>query len=241
LLGLRPDLNVKWFDCRGAMVYPQSGVMTRYLVPGYLPCDVKQWGAELLAQVHWPDSAEAAYSLYELDSSQARTWIQKLSENPVYLGDEAFNAQAPLDGVTRSSPPNFEGLQLFGAIIDRTGDATDGLSDLSNFHAGTTVLLDTFWMLRQPLASPLKIFVHLTAPDGKIVAQWDGLDVNLDTLATGDMFGQRHRLELPADLLPGPYRISMGVYHPDSGARLQARLSDRTVDAVVLGMLTLVK
>ncbi len=46
---------------------------------------------------------------------------------------------------------------------------------------------------------------------------------------------------LPGDLPPGPYRISIGAYHPDSGERLQAQLDDRAVDSVVLGTLTLVK
>ena len=46
------------------------------------------------------------------------------------------------------------------------------------------------------------------------------------------------RAAMPADLPPGPYRLSMGAYHPDSGARLKAQLGDRAVDSVVLGMLT---
>jgi 4-amino-4-deoxy-L-arabinose transferase-like glycosyltransferase len=239
LLGLRSDLKVKWFDCRNAMVYPQDAVPARYLVPAYLPCDVSRWGAELLAQVRWPASEEAAYSLYGLDPAQPRIRIQKLSENPVYLGNEDFNAQAPMDGLTPVGLPDFDGLQLFGGVIDRTADTP--LGDVSAFKAGTTVLLDTYWMMKQPVTPPVKIFVHLTAPDGKIVAQSDGLDVNMDTLDVGDMFGQRHRLELPADLPPGPYRISLGAYHPDSGERLQAQLDDRAVDSVVLGTLTLVK
>jgi hypothetical protein len=100
---------------------------------------------------------------------------------------------------------------------------------------------DTMWLLAKPISPPLKIFIHVTAPDGRIVAQWDGLDVNVGTLAAGDMFVQRHRINLPPDLPPGPYRISLGVYRPDSGSRLTATLGDRTVDSIVLGMLTLVK
>jgi hypothetical protein len=65
--------------------------------------------------------------------------------------------------------------------------------------------------------------------------------VNSCTLEAHDVFVQRHRLELPPTLPPGPYRISIGAYHPDSGARLQAQLGDRAVDSVVLGTLTLVK
>jgi hypothetical protein len=83
--------------------------------------------------------------------------------------------------------------------------------------------------------------VHVTAPDGKIVAQWDELDVNIGTLEAHDVFMQRHHLDLPGDLPPGPYRISIGAYHPDSGSRLQASLGDRAVDSIVLGALSLVK
>jgi hypothetical protein len=225
LLGLRPDLKVKWFDCRTAIVYPQGVAPTRYLVPGYLPCDVSRYGAELLTQLRWPDSGEVAYSFYGLNPDHQRIWIQKLSENPVYLGNEDFNAQAPLDGLTPMSLPNFDGLQLFGGVIDRTADTPRG--DLSVYKPGATVLLDTYWMIKQPVAPP----------DGKIVAQWDGLDVNVDTLEVGDMFAQRHRLELPADLPRGPYRLSIGAYHPDNGARLKANFDGHAVDSMVLGTL----
>lgn len=239
LLGVRSDLKVQWFDCRSAMVYSGDADLERYIVPGYLPCDIERLGAKSISQVHWPDSSEVAYSLYDFNLDQPRGWIFKLRENPVYVGGENFNAQAPLDDMIRVSPPDFEGLQFFGGVIDRTGEATP--PDLSHFKPGSTVVLHTYWQWQQPLTPPLKIFVHFTAPDGRIVAQADGLDVNLATLQPGDLFSQRQRLELPADLTPGPYRLSLGVYRADSGQRLIASLPDRTVDSIVLGMLTLVK
>ncbi|NTU66094.1 MAG: hypothetical protein HGB05_22490, partial [Chloroflexi bacterium] len=109
--------------------------------------------------------------------------------------------------------------------------------------SGEAIDLFTYWEVAQSIAPPLKFFVHVTAPDGKIVAQWDGLDVNIGSLDAHDIFVQRHRIELPGaqSVPPGSYRISIGAYHPDSGTRLQAPLGDRAVDSVVLGMLTLVK
>jgi hypothetical protein len=103
---------------------------------------------------------------------------------------------------------------------------------------GDAIDLLTYWASVAPVAPPLKIFVHVSAPDGKIVAQWDGLDVNAATLEVGDLFVQRHRIELPADLPSGPYRISIGAYHPDSGQRLQADFDGHLIDSIVLGMLT---
>jgi len=55
------------------------------------------------------------------------------------------------------------------------------------------------------------------------------------------VFVQRHRIELPADLPPGPYRISLGAYHPDTGTRLTAQVDGRSVDSVVVGTLTVEK
>lgn len=239
LLGVRSDLKVQWFDCRSAMVYSGDADLQRYIVPGYLPCDIERLGAKLISQVHWPDSSDVAYSLYHFNLDQPRGYIFKLRENPVYLGGESFDAQAPLSDVTRVSPPDFEDLRFFGGVIDRTGEVPP--PDLSYFRPGSTVVLDTYWQLQQSPTSPLKIFVHLTASDGYIAAQADGLDVNLATLQPGDLFRQRQQLVLPADLPPGPYRISLGVYHPDTGVRLTAQIGDRTVDSIVLGMLTLVK
>lgn len=54
-------------------------------------------------------------------------------------------------------------------------------------------------------------------------------------------FVQRHRLDLPPDLSPGEYRVSLGIYRPVDGRRLMAAVGDRTVDSIVLGALTLVK
>jgi hypothetical protein len=70
LLGLRSDLKVKWFDCRNAMLYPQTGATTRYLTPAYLPCDTdlqnRFWpGAQIVMQPHWPDTSDAIITLQE--------------------------------------------------------------------------------------------------------------------------------------------------------------------------------
>ena len=74
-------------------------------------------------------------------------------------------------------------------------------------------------------------------PDGKIVAQWDALDVGIGSLEAHDVFVERHRLNLPANLSAGSYRISIGAYHPDSGERLKAEFDGHSIDSIVLGML----
>jgi 4-amino-4-deoxy-L-arabinose transferase-like glycosyltransferase len=237
LLDLRSDLKVKWFDCRTAMVYPQDGTTTRYLTPAYLPCDAdlqdRFWaGAMLREELRSPDTAEPIFTLHDLDGAAAlNVALARSPLRPAWIGGEVFDARHPESDLEPVHLPlEFSGLRLLGWGTDRV-----------EVNPGDTIDLFTYWEIAGSASPPLKIFVHATAPDGKIVAQWDGLDVNIGSLEPGDLFVQRHRIELPADLPPGPYRISLGVYHPASGARLKARLGDRAVDSVVLGTLTLVK
>jgi 4-amino-4-deoxy-L-arabinose transferase-like glycosyltransferase len=234
LLGLRSDLNVKWFDCRNAMLYPQEGALTRYLTPAYAPCDAdlqaRFWtGAKAVDQPRWPDTNESIFTLRELDGNAAlNAALAQLPLRPVWLGSEAFNASNPTRDLEPAPLPfELEGLDLIGWGIDR-----------DMVQRGAPIDLFTYWEMSQPVTAPLKIFVHLTAPDGTIVAQWDGLDVNVDSLKPQDIFVQRHRLDLPADLPAGRYRLSIGAYHPDSGARLKVDFDGRTIDSIVLGMLT---
>jgi hypothetical protein len=239
LLDPRSDLKVRWFDCRNAMVYPQDGTTTRYLTPVFLPCDVdlqkRFWpGMQIVAEPRWSDTGDTIFTLHELDGRSALGVLgSQLALRPVWIGGEAFDARSPeRDLEPAHLPLDLSGLSLLGWETDRV-----------EAKPGEAIDLFTYWEVTHPITPPLKIFVHVSAPDGKIVAQWDGLDVNSGTLEPHDIFVQRHRINLPAaqSAPPGPYRISIGAYHPNSGARLQAQAGDRTVDAVVLGMLTLVK
>ena len=234
LLGLRSDLKVKWFDCRNAMLYPQEGAITRYLTPAYLPCNAdlqsRFWiGARLLDQPYWPDNAEAVFSLHELDGQAAlQTALNTSALRPVWIGGETFDSRTPESDLDSAHLPlDLGGLSLLGWNTDRI-----------EVQPGDSIDLFTYWGMATPITTPLKIFVHLTAPDGKIMTQWDGLDVNVSTLDARDLFVQRHRLELPGDLPPGPYRLSLGVYQPDSGVRLKANFDGHVIDSIVLGMLT---
>jgi 4-amino-4-deoxy-L-arabinose transferase-like glycosyltransferase len=234
LLGLRSDLKVKWFDCRNAMLYPQEGTITRYLTPAYLPCNADMqtrfWtGAKMSDQPRWPDTDEPIFMLQNLAGSAAlNSAIARSPLRPVWLGSETFNSQTPLNDLEPVHLPfELEGLDLLSWSIDQ-----------DTVQPSVPIDLFTYWEMSQPVTPPLKIFIHITAPDGKIGAQWDGLDVNVGSLDAGDMFVQRHRIELPADLPPGSYRISIGAYHPDSGTRLKANLDGRAADSIVLGMLT---
>ncbi len=233
LLGLRSDLKVKWFDCRNAMLYPQNGMTTRYLSPPFFPCDAdlqaRFWaGAKLIAQPQWPGTNDVIFTLHELNGRAAlESALNTSAPRPIWIGGETFDSRNPDNDLEPAHLPfALGGLNLLGWETDR-----------ATVKPGDTIDVFTFWEVTGPIAPPLKIFVHVTAPAGKIVTQWDGLDVGIGSLETHDVFVQRHRLDLPGDLPPGPYRLSIGAYHPDTGARLKANFARQEIDSIVLGML----
>ncbi len=242
LLGLRPDVKVKWFDCRGAILYPgeMEQPVIRYLSPTFLKCDddLKASylpGLRAVEQPHWPNSGETIFVLEQFDRpwTLSQLLLPRVMTSTLFLGAENFDPISPTRDLVQHSGlgvPEFEGLQLYGnAPYPRV------------LPSGATLTFDTLWELARPIRPPLKIFVHLSASDGKIVAQWDGLDVNVGTLDPGDLFVQRHRINLSVDLPPGSYRLSIGVYHAETGTRLQANFAGRVIDSIVLGMLSVEK
>jgi hypothetical protein len=242
LLGLRSDLKVKWFDCRNAVLYPSDMEQPtiRYLSPPFFQCDDELKasylpGSQMVEQPQWQNSADTIFLLeqFERPWTLSQLLLPRVMTSTLYLGAENFDPVTPTRDLVQHyglGVPDFEGLDFYG-----------NTPHPDTLAPGATLTFDTLWELAHPITSSVKIFIHLTAPDGKIAAQWDGLDLNVGTLDPGDLFVQRHRLELPADLPPGPYRISLGVYRPVDGTRLRGQLGDRTVDSVVLGHLTLVK
>ncbi|MBI5565440.1 MAG: glycosyltransferase family 39 protein [Chloroflexi bacterium] len=238
LLGVRSDVEVKWADCRQAVLHPGGFEerVFRYLSPPYYDCDKDLRstflpGITTTLQPRWPDTQGVIFTLdrFNRPYTLAELVLPRVVTSTLYLGTESFDPISPTHDLVRHfglGVPDFEGLSYYG-----------NTPHPDVFMPGETLTFDTLWLVTRPISPPLKIFIHLTTPDGKIAAQWDGLDVNVGTLETGDEFIQRHRLTLPADLPPGPYRVSLGVYHPGSGQRLVAQLADRTLDSVVLTMI----
>jgi hypothetical protein len=83
-----------------------------------------------------------------------------------------------------------------------------------------TCNLATAWRVIALPNGPRAIFVHLLAPDGNVVAQWDGLDVTVKGWRVGDTIFQEASFDLPPDLSPGQYWLQTGVYDPDTMKRL---------------------
>jgi len=107
------------------------------------------------------------------------------------------------------------------------GDAVElvGYELAGGVHApGSPVELTVYW---HALATPNKSyrsFVHLLDSGGQIVAQDDGVPGNgsLPSLGwlPGEYLADPRTLQLPPSLAQGAYRLAVGLYDPESGARL---------------------
>jgi 4-amino-4-deoxy-L-arabinose transferase-like glycosyltransferase len=135
-------------------------------------------------------------------------------------GLTAADALVPLDGDVRVS-----GARLAGVTI---GDPSANgqppmLQPTREFRAGGVLGLRSFWEVREPLAEEYLIFVHLIDVNGGRPTQrdappWQGRFPTRvwrpDTLVV-----DANDVYLPPGMLPGDYRVVIGMYDPVTGAR----------------------
>ena len=81
------------------------------------------------------------------------------------------------------------------------------------------------WQAAAAIPLDYTVFVHLLGPDGQLVAQhddgpWWEVSIPTSTWQPGETLRDRHRLELPAELPPGAYRLQTGVYYWQTLERL---------------------
>ncbi len=97
-------------------------------------------------------------------------------------------------------------------------------------QAGEEVQLVLYWEATQRPTANYTVFLHLEDDFGETVAQADSPPLAGDwpTAAweAGMTIVDAHILRIPAELSPGEYRLAIGLYDPESGARLPAFSSD---------------
>ncbi len=99
-------------------------------------------------------------------------------------------------------------------------------------RVGDTLTLITYWRAGDQIATPLQMFVHVSGPDGTIVAQADRLDAAPDTWRPGDLIVQVHSLELSAAVKD--YVVEIGFYNPETGVRLPLVVDGQVIDQRLL-------
>jgi 4-amino-4-deoxy-L-arabinose transferase-like glycosyltransferase len=91
-------------------------------------------------------------------------------------------------------------------------------------RAGSVLPVTFYWQAQAPITTSYTVFVHLLGPDGRIVAQNDGIpgrgqapttDWGAQTFVT-----DAHALAIPPGALPGTYTLEAGLYEAAGGQRL---------------------
>ena len=84
-----------------------------------------------------------------------------------------------------------------------------------------------YWEALSPPAADYTVFVHLLDEQGQIVAAHDSMPAGnrFPTRAwqPGLQVRDAHPIDLPADLAPGTYQVSVGLYLLETGERLPVR------------------
>jgi arabinofuranosyltransferase len=121
-----------------------------------------------------------------------------------------------------SQPAAFgEAIQLLGYDLTLPTEPAEPLS------------LTLYWQSLAPIGEGYDVFVHVIGEDGTIVAQADQQPVAglapTHRWQPGDIIRDPYTLPLPADLPAGSYRLQIGLYLRDTGARLPTGTPDNTV------------
>jgi 4-amino-4-deoxy-L-arabinose transferase-like glycosyltransferase len=168
------------------------------------------------------------------------------------LAEKAFKAEdewhgdvrLAVYGVAPASPGVLKEVNLkVGDDLALAGVRLDG----QVVHAGDIVTVTLDWRVLRAPATRYKIFVHLLDGAGQVVAQRDGEPVGdlrmTTTWQAGESVVDHYGILIEPDMPPGEYRLEIGMYRADNGARLAMRSQDGQPvgDHLILGTLQIVK
>jgi len=207
-------LRVVGFDCGQAWVYPAGGGPGWYLVPqagdgrGTLAAQVLQ-GAQVVYRERGLRDV-AGYTVYRWRGEPALEELSPVQEawsSPVLAPTDADPLTALRVPVELGRQVAFTGYHL------STGASAPG---------GEVVLTSAWLVVARPGDLddlPLSLFAHLVGPAGAM-SIGDGLGFPAIQWSPGDVFVQRNRLPVPAEMPPGRYWVQVGLYSLATGERL---------------------
>lgn len=90
--------------------------------------------------------------------------------------------------------------------------------------AGETASITLLWQVHAVPQTSYAVFIHLQDENGRILAQSDALPLNGTRPTTNwkpdEVIEDPREIRLPGTLAPGPYKVIVGLYDPNTGARL---------------------
>jgi hypothetical protein len=160
------------------------------------------------------------------DQSQSLGEGRTIAENPPYRLYR-FNLAERVQQAAQQS----EQAIIDAALPVKFDDTAELMAyQLTPTADGLTLL--TYWRTGEHIQSPLKLFVHALSAEGSIVAQDDRLDAPAELWHAGDWIVQINRVSLPP--AAPPVTIAIGLYNPETNARLPIDLNGQTTDRLLL-------
>jgi hypothetical protein len=105
----------------------------------------------------------------------------------------------------------------------------------AHFHAGDEVQVDLIWRALAPVETDYTVSVQLLGPNGRIYGQQDGPpldgDASTSTWSPGEVLSDSYNFVVADDTPSGEYRLLVGIYLLETGARLAVKAGG---DAVTL-------
>jgi hypothetical protein len=233
-------------------------VWDRVELPASLPGVRFGRSAVLLADRH---PAYAGNLAGALQQAGGPAYIYSLMIAPLSAASgDAAGAQAALEAAARTQPDHPEAAvklarteQLVAALAQPTPQyrLTANFNgrirlagytlEVASLQPGAVLGLTLFWEPLQPMEEDYTIFIHLRDQAGRTVAQFDQQpfygSYPTRHWQPGQHLVDRHQLQLPAALPPGPYRLLFGLYRPETGERLPLAGDQLGENALLLGEL----
>jgi hypothetical protein len=134
--------------------------------------------------------------------------------------DYAWVYQLPLPNEHRLSADFGESLRLIGYDVESAA-----------LHSSGVITLTTQWQPLAPMHEDYTLFVHVLTDQGDQVGHIDvppgGPPAPTSTWPMHSYRSWHHPISLPRNLPPGRYWIGLGVYHPETFARLDLHVPPR--------------
>jgi hypothetical protein len=206
--------------------YPGGGARpTSRLEPGQVVADT--YFIPVRPDARGPAPAWLSAGLYRL-SSQEKLPATDAQGKPVIfpiLTKLALDSPTATLAGARPIEADREGVSFGGRVRLARFDLAAGEQAVVSIRAGQVMTVTLYWQTLAPIGADYKAFVHLRDAADRTVAQVDAPPLQgfypSSAWQPGEILNDTQQIVLPADLAPGRYRIVAGLYHAQSGERLE--------------------
>jgi 4-amino-4-deoxy-L-arabinose transferase-like glycosyltransferase len=211
----RHNLPIRFFDCDQSLVLANGGESQRLIFPrehyyDHLPGPLLAW-MRYATNDRVPGIRPDVIMRIDVSRELADVAGAFITTAPVAWAPETGESKlAPL-------PVSFGyNVTFLGYVIrDRT------------IHPGDYIELVTYWRLDGPPPPELTMFAHMLGNPVVVLAQNDKLGVDISQLRVRDVFIQYSLIKSPDGTTPALYPLSVGLYLPSTGTRLQVFEKDK--------------